>query len=200
MMNIYEKLQKCKADLQAADLKKTGSNTYAKYAYWDLSDFQPTVVSLFQKIGLCSFFSFNTEYVTLTIVNTENSSETIVMTSPMAAADLKGCHQIQNMGAVETYQRRYLYMAALDISEPDALDLTKGKEEALPKAKVQQIKAEPANDAEPKEYKCESCGLLFKSFTHNGKDYTAAQAYHASMGKNGGKALCRECGKKSAGA
>ena len=43
----------------------------------------------------------------------------------MADANLKGTHPIQNLGAVETYQRRYLYMAALEIVEHDAIDASK---------------------------------------------------------------------------
>lgn len=131
MANIYEKLQACKAELQACKLPKTGKNAFANYDYWELSDFLPTVVSLFKKHGLCSYFSFTNDYATLTVVNTEKPDETISITSPMASAELKGCHAIQNMGAVETYQRRYLYMALLDISEPDALDATQGKHEKV---------------------------------------------------------------------
>ena len=46
----------------------------------------------------------------------------IVITSPMGSAALKGCHEVQQIGAVETYQRRYLWVAALEIVEHDALD------------------------------------------------------------------------------
>jgi hypothetical protein len=46
----------------------------------------------------------------------------------MAEANLKGCHPIQNMGAVQTYSRRYLYVSALEIVEHDALDATTGSE------------------------------------------------------------------------
>jgi hypothetical protein len=46
----------------------------------------------------------------------------------MADANLKGCHPIQNLGAVETYSRRYLYVTALEIVEHDALDATTGQE------------------------------------------------------------------------
>ena len=34
---------------------------------------------------------------------------------------------VQALGGVETYQRRYLYMACLDIVEADAFDATQGK-------------------------------------------------------------------------
>ncbi len=46
----------------------------------------------------------------------------------MAEANLKGCYPIQNLGAVETYSRRYLYVTALEIVEHDALDATTGSE------------------------------------------------------------------------
>ena len=46
----------------------------------------------------------------------------VVVTSPMVEANLKGAHAIQNLGAVETYQRRYLWMTAMEIVEHDALD------------------------------------------------------------------------------
>ena len=44
-----------------------------------------------------------------------------------------GCHEVQNIGAVQTYQRRYLYTTALAIVESDALDATTAKEEPKPK-------------------------------------------------------------------
>jgi hypothetical protein len=47
----------------------------------------------------------------------------------MGSASLKGCHEVQNIGAVETYQRRYLYTTAMSIVESDALDATTAKEE-----------------------------------------------------------------------
>ena len=65
----------------------------------------------------------------MTIVDTEDASQ-IILTSPMGSADLKGCHVVQNIGAVETYQRRYLWVAALEIVEHDALDATTGSEKA----------------------------------------------------------------------
>ncbi|MNP43870.1 ERF superfamily protein [compost metagenome] len=53
----------------------------------------------------------------------------VEFTSPMGSAALKGCHEVQNIGAVETYQRRYLYVTALEIVEHDALDSTTGAQQ-----------------------------------------------------------------------
>jgi len=44
----------------------------------------------------------------------------------MGSAALKGCHEVQNIGAVETYQRRYLWVTAMEIVEHDVLDATTG--------------------------------------------------------------------------
>jgi hypothetical protein len=53
----------------------------------------------------------------------------------MGSANLKGCHEIQNIGACETYSTRYLWTAALCIVEHDALDATTGKSEPAPQVK-----------------------------------------------------------------
>jgi len=51
----------------------------------------------------------------------------------MADANLKGCHPIQNLGAVETYTRRYLWVTAMEIVEHDALDSSEPVREAKPR-------------------------------------------------------------------
>jgi hypothetical protein len=107
--------------LQHAPLKKSGHNKFAGYSYFELGDFLPTINSIFYKTGLCGVVSFGKELASLTITDTEDGSE-IVLTSPMAEANLKGCHPIQNLGAVETYTRRYLWVSAMEIVEHDALD------------------------------------------------------------------------------
>ncbi len=123
-MNIYEKLQKCRTDLQNTNLKKTGSNKFAGYSYFELADFLPKVNELFRDAKLCGIIIYTHEIATLTVVNSEKPEETILFTSPMSTAALKGCHEVQNLGAVETYLRRYLYMTALEITDSDALDKT----------------------------------------------------------------------------
>jgi len=126
-MSVYIKLQKARMMLQAAPLKKSGHNKFAGYQYFELGDFLPTINQIFYELGLCSTVSFTKDYADLRIVDTDNGGS-IVFTSPMADANLKGCHPIQNLGAVETYSRRYLYVTALEIVEHDALDATTGSE------------------------------------------------------------------------
>jgi len=107
--------------LLSADMKKSGQNKFAGYSYFELSDFIPEIQKIFYEIGLCGVVSFNIEYATLCITDVDDGT-VIVVSSPMADANLKGAHPIQNLGAVLSYQRRYLWMAAMEIVEGDAID------------------------------------------------------------------------------
>ena len=120
-MGVHKKLMEARILLQQAPLKKSGHNKFAGYSYFELGDFLPTINQIFSRVGLCGVVSFDKELATLTITDTEDNSE-IKLTSPMADANLKGCHPIQNLGAVETYTRRYLWVSAMEIVEHDALD------------------------------------------------------------------------------
>ena len=121
--SVYQKLQQARVNLQAIPLNKSGHNKFAGYHYFELGDFLPSVQTIFNDIGLCGIVNFTVEQATLTIADVE-SGDAVIFTSPMGSANLKGCHDVQNIGAVETYQRRYLYTTALEIVEGDGLSAT----------------------------------------------------------------------------
>lgn len=140
-MNVYKKLQLARVLLQNTKLNKSGKNKFAGYDYFELSDFIPAIQSICEDVGLCGVVSY-TEYVaTLTIYNTEGDDK-VEFTSPMSSAELKGCHAVQNLGAVQTYLRRYLWTNAFELVEHDALDATTGAVEVKPKPKVVEAKPE----------------------------------------------------------
>ena len=118
---VHKKLMQARIMLQNAPLKKSGHNKFAGYSYFELGDFIPTINSIFNEVGLCGIVSYDSEIASLTITDTDDGTN-IIITSPMADANLKGCHPIQNLGAVETYTRRYLWVTAMEIVEHDALD------------------------------------------------------------------------------
>lgn len=118
---VHKKLMQARIILQEMSLKKSGKNTYAGYQYFELGDFLPQINAIFNANGLCGVISYDSEIASLTITDVDDGTN-IVITSPMVEANLKGAHPIQNLGAVETYQRRYLWMTAMEIVEHDALD------------------------------------------------------------------------------
>ena len=150
-MSVHKKLMEARIELQGTQLKKSGLNKFAGYSYFELGDFLPTIQAIFNRLGLCGVVSYSIEYATLTITDTEDGT-VIVITSPMAEANLKGTHPIQNLGAVETYSRRYLWMTAMEIVEHDVLDASTGYEET---AKPKPAPAKTAAKASPPPAKIE---------------------------------------------
>jgi len=130
-MNVYQKLNAARAEFHSIELKKSGHNKFAGYKYFELGDFIIPALEIFKEVGLTGIISFGKETADLRIVNNEKPEEVIVIESPMSSAALKGCHEVQNLGAVQTYLRRYLWVAALEIVEHDALDSSKPVEKVI---------------------------------------------------------------------
>jgi len=141
-MKVLKKLITVRNELAHLPLNKSGHNKFAGYKYFELGDFLPSIQMLFEKHGLCDVISFDADIARMEIYDVEDGSH-VTFTSPMGSANLKGCHEVQNIGAVESYQRRYLYTTALAIVENDVLDATTGSAPVEPKmikpiAKVEQ--------------------------------------------------------------
>lgn len=188
-MNVYEKLQDCRLKLSKADLKKSGQNAYTKGSYFELGDFLPKLTEIMAEDKLTSTITFDEEMAVLTLIDCEKPEDTIVFTSPMREATLKGTHPIQNLGAVETYSRRYLYTIAFDIVESDTLD----------KVQSAQTNWQSSQPPQVKQYLCHDCGKPFQAFTsRKGQHFNAGQVYHiAESNAIDGIARCSQCLAKS---
>jgi hypothetical protein len=114
-------------ELQGRKLNKSGHNKFAGYKYFELGDFLPSIQEIFAQQGLCGVVSYLPDVAVLTITDMDDGTY-IHVNSPMSSAALKGCHEVQNLGAVQTYLRRYLWVTAMEIVEHDALDATTGSE------------------------------------------------------------------------
>lgn len=145
-MKVCKKLVEVRNELQTMSLSKSGHNKFAGYKYFELGDFLPAIQTLFKKHGLCDVISFDQNIAVMNIYDVDDGSF-VTFTSPMGSAQLKGCHEVQNIGAVETYQRRYLYVTALAIVEHDALDAVTGSQDSKPvevkPVEVKEVKAKP---------------------------------------------------------
>lgn len=136
-MNIYKRLQECRVILQNTGVKKSGKNGHLGFSYYALDDFIGVVNKLFLDHDLFSAFNIVTtadgvreaELVIYYQPEDNNEVQSIRFTSPIADAGLKGSTAIQSLGAVHTYMRRYLYLNALEIAEPELLDYLSGSDE-----------------------------------------------------------------------
>ena len=136
-LNIYCKLQQARVLLQKKNLKKSGENKFAKFKYYELSDFIPAINEIFADLKICSHFNLLEHTAELTLFNAEKLEEKITFTIPTAECPVKGCTAIQALGGLNTYCRRYLYLNALEIVESDMFDSKAGeiKEEKQPAEK-----------------------------------------------------------------
>ena len=128
--NVYQKLLEARVLFMEEDVKKSGKNMKMSYKYFELQDIVPVATPIFQKVGLLPVVTFTNDEATMTIFNVDNPGDFIVFTSPMKEIEPiisnktggEVTNAIQRLGSVETYQRRYLYMIALDIVESDSIE------------------------------------------------------------------------------
>ena len=157
-MCIFKKVNELREEFHNSELKKNGKG-YG-YNFFELADFLPLALQLCKKHGIFTQVSFTDDYAKMDVVDIANPDSKYEILSPMSEANLKNCHPVQNLGAVQTYTRRYLWMALLEVVEHDAIDGAapdddKPAPQKKPKndkrtPKVEPEKPEPKKAEEPK--------------------------------------------------
>ena len=127
--NVYRKLLDARLEFLQRGIKKSGKNMNLAFYYFELEDIVPPATEIFDKVGLIALPNFIGDTATITIVNIDNPEETIVFSAPfdkiepiVSNAGKQVTNSMQTLGSSITYMRRYLYMIALDICEPDSID------------------------------------------------------------------------------
>ena len=130
-MNVYQKLLKARANFLGSDTKKSGKNMHLAFKYFELDDIVPVATKIFEEVGLISIANFTNDTATMTIVNTDDSNDRVEFTAPfnqlapiVSSSGKQATNEMQALGSSITYMRRYLYIIALDICEPDNIEPT----------------------------------------------------------------------------
>lgn len=125
-MKLNEAIIKIRVELQKRKLKMTGKNTHAGFSYFELSDFLPTLNELMLENQVNDQITIGKEYAELTIIK---GDEKQTYTIPFVMFDVPNTkngspmmQQIQYLGAICTYYKRYLYMNAFGITDGDVID------------------------------------------------------------------------------
>ena len=166
-MNVRQKLAKARLYFLNQKVTKSGKNMSLEFKYFELEDIIPVAIRIFARVGLTSNTVFNGETATMTIFNTDNREEPgIEFVAPYREVGQiisnKGkevTNPMQALGSSITYLRRYLWMMALDITEPDDIDANRGADNedtdletpAPAKKKTQKAPATPAERKAAKE-------------------------------------------------
>ena len=133
-MNVRQKLAKARLYFLNQKVKKSGKNMHLEFKYFELEDIVPPATRIFARVGLVTSTVFDGEKATMTIYNADNATEEgIQFVSPYREVEPivsnKGkevTNAMQALGSSITYLRRYLWMMALDITEPDDVDANLG--------------------------------------------------------------------------
>ena len=139
---MYKKINELRKKILELNLKKTGHNSFVKFKYYELGDFLPQVIELENELGLFSAFSLDDAIAVLKVYDTE-SGETVEFHSAVRDANVEKMIEVQRLGSIHTYIKRYLYYNYLNLTENDTVD-------SLDNAKVQD-KKEPTETREQLE-------------------------------------------------
>ena len=127
--NVYQKLLKARAMFLTSGATKSGKNMQLAYKYFELDDIVPIATKIFEEVGLLPIVSFDAGEAWMSVVNTDNTDESVSFHAPfkpiepiVSNAGKQVTNEMQALGSSITYMRRYLYMLALDICEPDSID------------------------------------------------------------------------------
>lgn len=119
--SLWKKLKEAKKLFRKANVKKTGYNHYQKFKYYELSDIVPISAEIFDKVGIEIQYTLTDHLANMVVRDIDTMAET-TYTCPTSTYNGTTNQQIQGVGSVQTYTRRYLYQQVLDIVECDTID------------------------------------------------------------------------------
>lgn len=137
-MSILKKISEARVRLQDTKINKSGENKFAKFKYYELADFLPTLNKINLELGICTRFEIKENNAYLTVFDIDKQEDNITFTVPYVSSELKGATKIQELGATITYLRRYLFLVAFEITDGEVVDAQPLQEQ--PKSKVEDKK------------------------------------------------------------
>ena len=145
--SLNESIINIRVELQKSKLKKSGKNKFAGFDYFELADFLPKLNELMLKENINDRFSIisNEDGTMNAVLNLIKGNETQTYTMPFIIFDtplvykkdkngafikdkegnyiqVPSMQDIQYLGALNTYYKRYLYLNAFGITDGEIID------------------------------------------------------------------------------
>lgn len=121
--------------LQKLNLKKTGHNSFSNFDYYQLEDFLPSLNELMLQEEVNDIFTIEDGYAKLILIKGDEKQEykipfTLFDTplnwkynkTTQENEQVKSMQDIQYLGALNTYYKRYLYINAFGITDGEIID------------------------------------------------------------------------------
>lgn len=135
MKTLNQSIISIRVSLQNAKLKKSGKNKFAGFDYFELSDFLPKLNELMEAEGMNDRYYIKDGYAVLELIKGEEvNSYTmpfVLFETPVnikvdsntgETREVKTMQDIQYLGALNTYYKRYLYLNAFGITDGEVID------------------------------------------------------------------------------
>lgn len=124
--NLNDSIISIRVNLQNLKLKKSGKNKFAGFEYYELADFLPALNELMQKENINDQFTIENEMAILILRKGEESQEYKmpfkIFDTPLNKDGKPSMQDIQYLGALNTYYKRYLYLNAFGITDGEIID------------------------------------------------------------------------------
>lgn len=140
--NLNECIIAIRVKLQSSTIKKSGKNKYAGFDYFELADFLPKLNELMLEEQINDVFTIENEEAKLILRKGEESQEYkipfVMFDTPLVFKkdknnnfvkdknneyiQIPSMQDIQYLGALNTYYKRYLYLNAFGITDGEIID------------------------------------------------------------------------------
>lgn len=140
--SLNESIINIRVKLQSAKLKKSGKNKFAGFDYFELADFLPKLNELMLEEGINDRYHIEEGYAILELIKKEEKQEYTIpfklFETPLTYkkdksgnfiknkegeyVQVPSMQDIQYLGALNTYYKRYLYLNAFGITDGEVID------------------------------------------------------------------------------
>lgn len=156
-MNVRQKLAKARLYFLNQKVNKSGKNMHLEFKYFELEDIVPPAIRIFARVGLTTNIEFTDDRAVMNVFNVDNVDEApLAFTVPyrevkpiISNQGKEVTNPMQALGSSITYLRRYLWLAVLDITEPDDVDANLGSDDDMEEAGEFQEEHQAAAAATP---------------------------------------------------
>nr|DAI46387.1 MAG TPA: ERF superfamily protein [Caudoviricetes sp.] len=129
---LNESIIKIRVKLQNSKIKKTGKNKFAGFEYYELGDFLPKLNELMLEENINDLFTIENDEVKLILMKGEEKQEYKmpfrIFETPLTKDGKQSMQDIQYLGALNTYYKRYLYLNAFGITDGEVIDSMNSEE------------------------------------------------------------------------
>ena len=126
-LNLNESIIKIRVKLQNSKIKKTGKNKFAGFEYYELGDFLPKLNELMLEENINDLFTIENDEAKLILIKGEEKQEYKIpfriFETPLTKDGKQSMQDIQYLGALNTYYKRYLYLNAFGITDGEVINL-----------------------------------------------------------------------------